>query len=60
MVERVQRGLTAYGYDVGVIDGIVGPATRSALERFQADYALPVTGTITPAVLQALGIDASD
>lgn len=56
MVQRVQRGLIAFGYDVGDVDGVVGPQTRTALERFQRDFSLPVTGTITPAVLNALGI----
>jgi len=56
-VKLVQRGLLAYGYYSGAIDGQVGPATRSALERFQADFNLTVTGTITPEVLTALGVN---
>lgn len=54
--KRVQSGLTAYGYYNGEIDGKVGPATRAALSKFQKDYSLSITGTITPEVLSAFGI----
>lgn len=54
--KRVQRGLKAYGYYDGVIDGIIGKGSRAALKAFQKDYSLKVTGTITPEVLKALGI----
>lgn len=56
VVMRVQLGLKAYGYYSGAIDGIVGPATRTALMGFQKDFSLPVTGTVTPEVLDALQI----
>lgn len=51
-------GLMAYGYYDGPPDGIVGPKTRDALNRFQTDYGLKVTGTITPEVLDAFRIVA--
>ena len=54
--KRVQQGLTAYGYYSGEIDGKVGPATKAALSKFQKDFSLPITGTITPEVLDAFGI----
>lgn len=55
---QVQAALTAYGYYSGPIDGIIGSASRTALSKFQADYSLKVTGTITPEVLDAMGIVA--
>lgn len=55
---QVQAALTAYGYYSGPIDGIIGPGSRAALSKFQADYSLNVTGTITPEVLDAMGITA--
>lgn len=55
-VKQVQRGLKAYGYYDGEIDGVVGPKTKAALEWFQSYFALKVTGTITPEVLKALEI----
>ncbi|HQP09807.1 MAG TPA: peptidoglycan-binding protein [Candidatus Omnitrophota bacterium] len=39
-VEEVQTLLNLYGYDVGVIDGILGLRTRNAIERFQKDNGL--------------------
>lgn len=58
IVRKVQTGLMAYGYYEGPPDGIVGPKTREALIRFQTDYGLKVTGTITPEVLDAFRIVA--
>ena len=58
IVRRVQLGLQAYGYYRGVVDGVVGDSTRDALRRFQGEFKLHVTGTITPEVLDALRIVA--
>ena len=55
-VKQVQRGLLAFGYYTGEIDGSVGPKTRTALEQFQSSFGLSVTGTITLEVLTALDI----
>lgn len=56
IVRKVQIALMAYGYYDGTIDGMVGPKTRAALKRFQTDFSLNVTGTVTPQVLDALKI----
>ncbi|EYD76045.1 hypothetical protein Rumeso_02474 [Rubellimicrobium mesophilum DSM 19309] len=53
---QVQTALQAYGYYSGPIDGIIGSQSKDALARFQHDHQLPVTGTITPEVLDAVGI----
>lgn len=58
VVRKVQIGLMAYGYYDGKLDGMVGPQTRAALTRFQGDFNLNVTGTITPEVLDAFKIVA--
>lgn len=58
VVRKVQIGLMAYGYYDGDLDGLVGPQTRAALRRFQTDFDLKVTGTITPEVLDAFKIAA--
>lgn len=50
----VQQILNAEGYDVGRPDGIVGPATRSAIARLQADEGLPVTGELDRFFLREL------
>ena len=53
---RVQTALQAHGYYGGPMDGIIGARSQDALEQFQHDFGLPVTGTITPEVLDVLGI----
>lgn len=55
---RVQLALISYGYYNGAVDGVIGKQSKAALSRFQSDYSLKVTGTITPEVLNALGISA--
>lgn len=58
IVRRVQAGLYARGFFTGAIDGLIGPKTKAAIIRFQQDNGLPVTGTITSEVLNALQITA--
>lgn len=58
IAKQVQLALYSWGYYSGVIDGVVGPATRTAISTMQADWNLKVTGTITPEVLNALKIVA--
>ena len=59
IAKQVQTALLSYGYYNGAIDGIIGSGSKSALSRFQSDYGLKVTGTITPEVLDAFGISAN-
>jgi len=47
LAERVQRALAALGYDPGPADGVPGPATRAAIETFQADHDMTPDGRIT-------------
>lgn len=56
LIERVQAGLHLYGTYYGPVDGIIGPQSRLALQQFQAQHGLEVTGTVTPEVLDRLGI----
>ena len=56
LVVQVQVDLQALGYYQGPITGVVDSATRLALIRFQADWILKGTGTVTPEVVQALKI----
>ena len=58
IVRRVQIALMAQGFFAGPITGTVGPATRSSIRRFQLDRGLAQTGTITPALLDALMISS--
>lgn len=43
-VQRIQRGLNRLGYDAGPSDGLMGSRTRSAIEDYQRDNDLLVTG----------------
>lgn len=58
IVIQVQTALFAYGYYDGTIDGVIGPQSKAALSEMQSQYGLPITGTINPDVLNALGITA--
>ncbi len=53
--EAVQRQLAKKGYYRGSIDGQFGPASRSALSRFQRERNLKETGRIDEPTLDALG-----
>jgi hypothetical protein len=57
IVIQVQTALKLFGYQMPVT-GVVDDATRQALISFQNDWSMKPTGTITPAVLEALGISA--
>ncbi|MGI3211760.1 lytic murein transglycosylase [Roseovarius tibetensis] len=50
----LQRGLMRRGFDTGGADGVIGSRTTAAIEAFQSDRGLAVTGTPSPALLQAL------
>lgn len=53
-IVEVQRSLIVNGYNAGSIDGVAGPQTREALEDYQFDNNLPVTGEITEQVIDML------
>ena len=53
-VRSAQTALNAQGYDSGSVDGQYGPATRSALLKFQSDKGLAQTGMLDAATLEAL------
>jgi peptidoglycan hydrolase-like protein with peptidoglycan-binding domain/DNA invertase Pin-like site-specific DNA recombinase len=53
-VREVQRMLRAVGARPGPVDGLYGPRTRAAIERFQRTTDRPATGVLSPAVAVAL------
>lgn len=53
-VKRLQRALAQLGYSPGRIDGNYGPATESALKRFQRANGLQPDGVLGPKTLNAL------
>lgn len=61
-VAAMQRALIAKGYEIDV-DGIFGPLTQWAVEKFQDSVRLPITGridTVTQQVLCARDLYLSD
>jgi hypothetical protein len=56
VVSSVQSQLTKLGYYGGAVDGVAGDETQAAIARYQEDNDLSVTGTVTAATLQSLGL----
>jgi hypothetical protein len=56
VISNVQIQLQREGYYDGEIDGLIGPMTRRALARYQADHGLYVTRAIDEPTLEALGL----
>jgi len=55
-IGAVQSELAKLGYYRGAVDGVEGDETQAALARYQEDHDLSVTGTLTAATLQSLGL----
>jgi hypothetical protein len=56
MVAAVQRRLGQLGYYHGVVDGVIGPQTRSAIAAFESRNGLAVDGSISRPLLNQLGL----
>ena len=55
-VQAVQTQLTQLGYYNGPADGFFGPTTRDAVAKYQIAKNLNVTGSLSPDMLQSLGL----
>jgi peptidoglycan hydrolase-like protein with peptidoglycan-binding domain len=53
-VEEVQRALLATGFFKGLVDGVNGQKTKTAIQLYQQQAGLPATGEITPDLLSKL------
>lgn len=53
-VKEYQAQLKTLGYYNGAIDGLAGPVTRAAVERFQTEHGLTVDGIVGPATRATL------
>jgi len=53
-VSGAQRALVRLGYGPLTTDGVMGPATRSAIERFERDRRLTPTGELNPRTVREL------
>ena len=54
-VAAVQRALTEYGYGQLKATGTMGPDTQVAIQKFERERKLPVTGNISDRVVHELG-----
>jgi lytic murein transglycosylase len=52
--EEIQRRLAALGFEVGRIDGAIGPATRAAIRLFQKKIGVPADAFADAALLERL------
>jgi len=55
-VLEAQRALQDLGYHRGPIDGMFGQKTRAAVERYQLDEKLAVTGQLDAETLERLDV----
>jgi peptidoglycan hydrolase-like protein with peptidoglycan-binding domain len=53
-VLETKKQLRAHGYDSGTLNGTLDPATREAIQTYQRDAGLAVTGEATTALLEHL------
>jgi peptidoglycan hydrolase-like protein with peptidoglycan-binding domain len=60
-IQNVQQKLQQDGYyKGGHVDGMMGPRTRQAVQRFQQAKGLPSSGQLDQQTLAALGVNAQD
>jgi peptidoglycan hydrolase-like protein with peptidoglycan-binding domain len=53
---QVQRKLKDLGYYNGAVDGAIGPMSREAIQYYQEQNGLELTGQIDRALLDSLGL----
>lgn len=53
-VAKTQDLLNRLGYDAGVVDGVYGGKTRSAIQAFETDRNLPARGDVSAALIARL------
>jgi hypothetical protein len=55
---QIQAALRKLGYYTGSVDGLMGPATQTAIRTFQIDHGLSVTGKVDDKLQKALEKEA--
>lgn len=58
-VAQLQQKLNIFGFWAGVVDGIYGPKTKAAVQRFQKAKNLNSDGIAGPQTFRALGVNPS-
>jgi len=54
LIKSIQQTLAKLGYDPGPIDGLIGSSTGEAIQKFEADQKMPVTGRINGRLIKHL------
>ncbi|MFA5041445.1 MAG: peptidoglycan-binding domain-containing protein [Bdellovibrionales bacterium] len=54
VIRSAQEHLKHLGYYTGKIDGVMGPATKSAIRNFQREHGLKADGILGPKTIRAL------
>ncbi len=52
----IQRALSEFGYGPVETNGSFGPETRAAIERFERDHKMPVTGQLSDRLIRELSV----
>lgn len=60
VVRTLQDRLSRLGFYKTGIDGVWGPATQEAIQRFQQNRGLQASGQLNPATISALGLDPNN
>ena len=58
-VQAVQTALSRIGYLSGEADGVLGSQTAGAIREYQRSEGIPVTGTVTPELIERLNAGAA-
>ena len=53
-IKKAQQALSRLGYEPGPADGVYGPRTSAAVKSYQQQEKLPITGLLTPDLIQRL------
>ena len=56
VIKQVQQALNDAGFDCGTPDGLAGEKTKAAVSAYQTQQGMDVTGEISDALLEALGL----
>ncbi len=59
-LSRVQQRLQEQGYNITSVDGIMGPETKSALEKYQTDNGLESTGRLNQKTLASMNLEFAE
>lgn len=60
VVRTIQGRLRQLGFYSGAPDGVWGPKTQTALERFQQSRGLQASGQLNPSTITAMGLDPNN